>query len=63
LTHFSNRIKDANASLEEARSESEGLPVVALNDGDRLLLHDDGSLVHQPCSKDGWGETSIAPNR
>lgn len=63
LTHFSNRIKDANTSLEEARNESEGLPVVALNDGDRLLLYDDGSLVHHSCSKDGWGETSIAPNR
>tara|TARA_B100000900_G_scaffold335543_1_gene297086 strand:- start:9752 stop:10894 length:1143 start_codon:yes stop_codon:yes gene_type:complete len=63
LTHYSNRIKSSIGPQQEAAAEADGLPVVALNDNDRMVVHDDGRVAHLVWSKEGWKETSIAPNR
>ncbi len=63
LTHYSNRIKSSSGPLQEAAAEADGLPVVALNDNDRMVIDDDGRVTHLVWSKEGWKETSIAPNR
>ena len=63
LTHYSNRIKNTTASVEEARAVADGLPLVALDDGDRLRVGDDGVLAHLVLVEDGWKRRSIPPNR
>ena len=63
LTHYSNRIKSSDQPLEEALQEANGLPVVALADGDRMLVTETGEVTHLVRNVDGWHEASIAPNR
>ena len=63
LTHYSNRIKSSTGPQQEAAAEADGLPVVALNDNDRMVIDDDGRVAHLVWSKEGWKETSIPPNR
>ena len=52
LTHYSARLDRHDESLAEAR-EIHG-SVVALSDGDRLVLNDDLSLTHLIKSEEGW---------
>ncbi len=54
LTHYSGRLEDHKASLAEAREIHTS--VVALSDGDRLILHDDLSLSHLAKSSEGWSQ-------
>ena len=63
LTHYSNRIKDAALPEQEASDSAKGMPVVALNDNDRLIVDDDGRLMHLAWGADGWNTTNITPNR
>ena len=63
LTHYSNRIKSSETVKEEAMRVADGLPLVALNDSDRLKLSDAGRLTHLAWGEQGWGRTSIPPNR
>ncbi len=63
LTHYSNRIKDENTAKKEAETVADGLPLVALNDGDRLVLSDHGRLKHLSRDSEGWQGTNIPPNR
>jgi hypothetical protein len=39
------------------------MPVVALNDNDRLVVDDGGGVDHLVWTKEGWTSASIAPNR
>jgi len=52
LTHYSARLENHEASLSEAREVHHS--VVALSDGDRLLLNDDLSLNHLVKQGEGW---------
>ena len=52
LTHYSARLEHLEDSIEEAQVIHDS--VVACNDGDRLLLEDDGNLVHLQKSPEGW---------
>jgi ribonuclease Z len=54
LTHYSGRLEDHTASLNEAREIHSS--VVALSDGDRLVLNDDHSLQHLIKSSAGWNQ-------
>ncbi len=63
LTHYSNRIKSSTGPQQEAAAEAEGLPVVALNDNDRMVINDDGGVDHLVWTKEGWTAASIPPNR
>ena len=63
LTHYSNRIKDAALPEQEASVSAKGMPVVALNDNDRLIVDDDGRLMHLAWGAGGWNMTNITPNR
>ena len=63
LTHYSNRIKDSDEVKGEAMTVADGLPLVALNDNDRLKLSDAGLLAHLEWSEQGWSRVSIPPNR
>ena len=63
LTHYSNRIKDAALPEQEASVSAKGMPVVALNDNDRLVVDDDGRLMHLAWGAGGWNVTNITPNR
>ena len=63
LTHYSNRIKSSNQSEQEATAMDTDLPILALNDNDRLVVDDDGTVMHLRWEKEGWTPTSIEPNR
>jgi ribonuclease BN (tRNA processing enzyme) len=63
LTHYSNRIKSSNKVQGEAEKVADGMPVVALNDNDRLVVDDGGGVDHLVWTKEGWTLASIAPNR
>lgn len=63
LTHYSSRIKSSRHALDEALQEADGLPVVALGDGDRIVVEDGGNVTHFIRNEDGWQEASITPNR
>ena len=63
LTHYSNRIKSSKTAKDEASDVADGLPVVALNDNDRLVVDDLGSVHHLVWSGDGWSSLNIKPNR
>ena len=63
LTHYSNRIKSSDQPLAEATSTAGGLPVVALNDNDRLVVEDDGRVNHLSWRGSGWTSWNIKPNR
>ena len=52
LTHYSGRLENHDPSLKEAREIHSS--VVALSDGDRLILNDDYSLQHLVKSPEGW---------
>ena len=52
LTHYSGRLENHVASLAEAREIHTS--VVALSDGDRLVLNEDMSLSHLAKSIEGW---------
>ena len=52
LTHYSARLDSHDASLSEAREIHAS--VVALGDGDRLVLADDFSLNHLTKQAEGW---------
>lgn len=52
LTHYSGRLDKHDESLTEAREIHSS--VVALSDGDRLILNDDLSLTHLLKIEDGW---------
>ena len=54
LTHYSGRLEDHSASLREARAIHQS--VVALSDGDRLILNDDCSLEHLVKLPVGWSQ-------
>ncbi|MEK9651008.1 MAG: MBL fold metallo-hydrolase [Poseidonia sp.] len=61
LTHYSNRIKDVSDVLDEALPVAGELPVVALNDADRLRINDEGLLNHLAWGPAGWKARSIPP--
>ena len=63
LTHYSSRIKSSRSALDEALQDADDLPVVALEDGDRMVVEDDGKVTHLIRNEDGWQQASIAPNR
>ena len=63
LTHYSNRIKSSSKVQGEAEKVADGMPVVALNDNDRLVVDDGGGVDHLVWTKEGWTSASIAPNR
>lgn len=63
LTHYSNRIKSSDEPLAEATSAAGALPVVALNDNDRLVVEDDGRVNHLSWRGSGWTSWNIKPNR
>ncbi len=52
LTHYSARLDNHEESLNEAREIHPS--VVALGDGDRLVLRDDQSLLHLVKQEEGW---------
>ena len=54
LTHYSGRLDSHDDSLSEAREIHSS--VVALSDGDRLVLNDDLSLTHLIKSEEGWSQ-------
>ena len=54
LTHYSGRLDSHDDSLSEARGIHSS--VVALSDGDRLVLNDDLSLTHLIKSEEGWSQ-------
>ena len=54
LTHYSARLDSHDESLAEAREIHAS--VVALSDGDRLVLNDDLSLSHLIKSEEGWAQ-------
>lgn len=56
LTHFSARLKEASASLNEAKNEAlgSGLSVTSASDGDRIMIRDDGEIRHLCWHNDGW---------
>ena len=56
ITHYSGRLENHEASLEESRAIHDS--VVALSDGDRLVLGDDSSLTHLVKSTQGWTQQS-----
>ena len=63
LTHYSNRIKSSNQSEQEATAVDTDLPILALNDNDRIVVDDDGTVTHLRWEKEGWASTSKEPNR
>ena len=63
LTHYSNRIKSSEKLLEEAVNVAGGLPVVALNDSDRMVVNDDGTVNHLGWNDGQWWGLNIKPNR
>jgi hypothetical protein len=63
LTHYSNRIKSSDEPLVEAKLTAGTLPVVALNDSDRMVVEDDGRVNHLAWSDSGWASLNIKPNR
>ena len=63
LTHYSNRIKNLSEVLEEAHGLAGDLPVVALNDADRLKVSDKGNVTHLAWGSDGWKAASTEPHR
>tara|TARA_B100001113_G_scaffold143910_1_gene117778 strand:- start:847 stop:1920 length:1074 start_codon:yes stop_codon:yes gene_type:complete len=56
ITHYSGRLENHESSLEESRIIHDS--VVALSDGDRLVLGDDSSLTHLVKSTQGWTQQS-----
>ena len=56
ITHYSGRLENHETSLEESRVIHDS--VVALSDGDRLVLGDDLSLIHLVKSTQGWVQQS-----
>ena len=56
LTHYSARLDTHESSLNEAREIHSS--VVALSDGDRLILNEDNSLTHLVKSGSGWFQQS-----
>ena len=63
LTHYSNRIKSSDEPLAETKSTAGALPVVALNDSDRMVVEDDGRVNHLSWNGSGWASLNIKPNR
>jgi len=63
LTHYSNRIKNLGEVLQEAHGLAGDLPVVALNDADRLKVSDKGIVTHLAWGSDGWKVASREPHR
>ena len=63
LTHYSNRIKSTEEPVSEAKSAGEALPVVALNDNDRMVVDDEGRVHHLSWTETGWTSLNIKPNR
>ena len=63
LTHYSSRIASSSEPLGQAAALAGPLPVVALNDGDRLLVSDQGEVNHLRRTGEGWSSASMAPNR
>jgi len=56
LTHYGARIKSSNDSIKEAQDilSSSQTALSAAGDGDRLLVEDDGSVVHLFWREAGW---------
>ncbi|MEC8519486.1 MAG: hypothetical protein VXY67_00805, partial [Candidatus Thermoplasmatota archaeon] len=63
LTHYSNRIKSTEEPVSEAKSAAGALPVVALNDNDRMVVDDEGRVHHLSWTETGWASLNIKPNR
>ncbi|MEC8541743.1 MAG: hypothetical protein VXY53_07885, partial [Candidatus Thermoplasmatota archaeon] len=56
LTHYGARIKDTNESKSEAikvLANSE-ISVTAADDGDRILVDDNGDVLHLSWTGNGW---------
>ena len=62
LTHYSNRIKESEVARQEAILVANGLPVVALDDADRLQVNPFGEVSHLKWNGQTW-QTNIPPNR
>ena len=56
LTHYGARIKTSEVSLYEANEVIAGqnVQLTAANDGDRIVVDDEGSTSHLYWSEDGW---------
>lgn len=56
LTHYGARIKDTTDSINEAQSVLGKSPIAlsAANDGDRILVKDDGRISHLYWGPEGW---------
>ena len=52
MTHYSARLDTHSSSLSEAAQIHES--VFACNDGDRLILNDDCTLIHLKKTSEGW---------
>ena len=56
MTHYGARIKDTNESKSEAikvLANSE-ISVTAADDGDRILVDDNGDVLHLSWTGNGW---------
>ena len=56
ITHYSSRIKDSQDSLKEAQStlKDSGISCSALSDGDRIIVENDGRIIHLFWNGNGW---------
>lgn len=56
ITHYSSRIKDSDQPLEEAKNilQDSGISCSALSDGDRIIVEDNGQIIHLYRNDSGW---------
>jgi len=56
ITHYSSRTKDSGEPLREAQSilQDSVISSSALSDGDRIIIEDDGQIIHLFWSGTGW---------
>ncbi len=56
ITHYSSRIKDSGEPLREAQSilQESSISCSALSDGDRIIIENDGQIIHLFWSGTGW---------
>lgn len=56
ITHYSSRTKDSGEPLREAQSilQDSVISSSALSDGDRIIIEDDGQIIHLFWNGTGW---------
>ena len=61
LTHFSARLRDASASIEEAKEIlGQTCGLASANDGDRVRIDDDGNATMLKASESGWTQHNLS---